>query len=204
MGEFWEQAFKDKQEMWGLEPAKSTVLVKDFFIEQGVTNILLPGIGYGRNAKPFIDNGISVTGIEISHTAIELAKKHFGNDLKIYQGSVTEMPFDKKMYEGIFCYGLIYLFDKGERQKLIQDCYNQLTENGFMVFTAITKQAVTYGQGTNIGKDRFEMFGGVKIFFYDNETIEEEFGKAGLFEISEVNENYPFHIIKCRKDKTLD
>lgn len=204
MGEFWEQAFKDKQEMWGLEPAKSTVLVKDFFIEQGVTNILLPGIGYGRNAKPFIDNGISVTGIEISHTAIELAKKHFGNDLKIYQGSVTEMPFDKKMYEGIFCYGLIYLFDKGERQKLIQDCYNQLTENGFMVFTAITKQAVTYGQGTNIGKDRFEMFGGVKIFFYDNETIEEEFGKAGLFEISEVNENYPFHIIKCRKYKTLD
>ncbi|WP_332736259.1 class I SAM-dependent methyltransferase [Flavihumibacter sp.] len=204
MGEFWEQAFKDKLEMWGLEPAKSTVLVKDYFIEQGVTNILLPGIGYGRNAKPFIDNGISVTGIEISHTAIELAKKHFGNDLKIYQGSVTEMPFDKKMYEGIFCYGLIYLFDKGERQKLIQDCYNQLTENGFMVFTAITKQAVTYGQGTNIGKDRFEMFGGVKIFFYDNETIEEEFGKAGLFEISEVNENYPFHIIKCRKDKTLD
>ena len=204
MGEFWEQAFKDKLEMWGLEPAKSTVLVKDYFIEQGVTNILLPGIGYGRNAKPFIDNGISVTGIEISHTAIELAKKHFGNDLKIYQGSVTEMPFDKKIYEGIFCYGLIYLFDKGERQKLIQDCYNQLTENGFMVFTAITKQAVTYGQGTNIGKDRFEMFGGVKIFFYDNETIEEEFGKAGLFEISEVNENYPFHIIKCRKYKTLD
>ena len=28
MTEFWEEAFKDKQEMWGLEPAKSTVLTK--------------------------------------------------------------------------------------------------------------------------------------------------------------------------------
>lgn len=89
-----------------------------------------------------------------------------------------------------------------QRAKLIQDCYNQLTENGFMVFTAITKQAVTYGQGTELSKDRFEMFGGVKIFFYDNETISEEFTNTGLFEVTEVTENYPFYLIKCKKNTT--
>lgn len=199
MTEFWEEAFKDKQEMWGLNPAKSTVLTKDFFVGQQVKNVLIPGIGYGRNAQIFKDSGMSVTGIEISETAIHLAQKHFGNEMKIYHGSVTEMPFDDKRYEGIFCYGLIYLLDREEREKLIQACYNQLTENGCMVFTAITKQAVTYGQGTRIGKDRFEMFGGVRIFFYDRETIEEEFGKSGLFEITEVMENYPFYLIKCKR-----
>ncbi len=200
MAEFWEEAFKDKQEMWGLEPAKSTIITKDFFVEQKVKNILIPGIGYGRNAQIFIDNGMSVTGIEISQTAIDLAQKHFKNNLIIYHGSVTEMPFDHKLYDGIYCYGLIYLLDKDERIKLIQDCYDQLTENGFMIFTAITKQAVTYGQGTMISKDRFEMFGGVQLFFYDNESIEEEFGNTGLFEITEVTENYPFHLIKCKKN----
>jgi SAM-dependent methyltransferase len=199
MTEFWEEAFKDKQEMWGLEPAKSTILTKDFFVEHKVKNVLIPGIGYGRNAQIFIDSGMSVTGIEISQTAIDLAKKHFGNTLKIYHGSVTEMPFDDKLYDGIFCYGLIYLLDKDERAKLIQDCFKQLTEDGFMVFTAITKGAQTYGQGTQISKDRFEMFGGVKIFFYDRETIEEEFGNTGLFEVTEVTENYPFYLIKCKK-----
>lgn len=200
MTEFWEEAFKNKQEMWGLNPAKSTVLTKDFFVEQKVKSVLIPGIGYGRNAQIFKDNAMTVTGIEISETAIELGKKHFGNEMKIYHGSVTDMPFDNNLYDGIYCYGLIYLLDKDNRAKLIQDCYNQLTENGFMVFTAITKQAVTYGQGTNIGRDRFEMFGGVKIFFYDIETIAEEFGKSGLFEITEVIENYPFHLIKCKKE----
>jgi SAM-dependent methyltransferase len=202
MTEFWEEAFKDKQEMWGLEPAKSTVLTKDFFVEHKVTNVLIPGIGYGRNAQIFMENGMTVAGIEISQTAINLAQKHFGSDLTIYHGSVTEMPFDDKLFDGIYCYGLIYLLDKDERNKLIQNCFSQLTENGFMVFTAITKDAQTYGQGTLISKDRFEMFGGVKIFFYDKETIEEEFGNAGLFEVTEVTENYPFHLIKCRKNKT--
>lgn len=199
MTEFWEEAFKNKSEMWGWEPAKSAVLTKDLFVENGVKNVLIPGIGYGRNAHIFRDNGMTVTGIEISQTAIDIAKKYFGSDLTLYHGSVTDMSFDNNLYDGIFCYGLIYLLDKAEREKLIHDYYNQLSENGIMVFAVITKEAKTYGQGTLIGKDRYEMFGGVKIFFYDQETIAEEFGKSGLFEITEVTENYPFYVIKCRK-----
>lgn len=197
---FWEEAFKEKQEMWGFKPAKSAILTKDFFIENKVKTVLIPGIGYGRNAQIFRETGMTVTGIEISQTAIDLGQKHFGNDLIIYHGSVTEMPFDNNLYDGIFCYGLIYLLSKAEREKLIEDCYNQLAENGCMVFTVITKEAKTYGQGTFISKDRFQMFGGVQLFFYDRETIKEEFGKVGLFEIIVVEENYPFYLIKCRKE----
>jgi SAM-dependent methyltransferase len=203
MTEFWEHAFREKQEMWGLEPAKSAVLASRIFKDKNVKNVLIPGIGYGRNAQIFRDNGIEVTGIEISETAIELARQRFSDTLKIYHGSVTDMPFDNMMYDGIFCYGLIYLLNKDERQKLIRDCYNQLSENGIMIFTAITKDAKTYGQGTMLEKDRFEMFGGVKIFFYDHETITEEFGRSGLLSISEVAENYPFYLITVEKENNL-
>src|SRR5690606_39055957 len=112
MTEFWEEVFKKKQEMWGFETAKSTVLACDFFIQQKVKNVLIPGIGYGRNAQIFMDNGMTVTGIEISKTAIDLAHKHFGNDLHIHHGSVTEMPFDDMQYDGIYCYALIHLLNK--------------------------------------------------------------------------------------------
>jgi len=197
--EFWEHAFKEKKEMWGFEPSNSAIQTKEFFLQNSIRNILIPGIGYGRNAQVFKDSGITVTGIEISETAINMAKKHFGSDTIIYHGSVTDMPFDKCKYEGIFCHGLIYLLAYNEREKVIQDCFNQLTENGYMIFTVISKQASTYGQGKLISNDRYEMFGGVSIFFYDHESIETEFGNFGLFEISEVSENYPFFLIKCRK-----
>lgn len=185
--------------MWGFEPAKSAILTKDLFVQQSAKNVLIPGIGYGRNAKVFMDSGMNVTGIEISKTAIEMARKHYGEDMVIHHGSVTDMPFDNNRYDGIFCYALIHLLDSSERAKLIRDCYNQLSENGHMVFTVISKEAQTYGQGTLISKDRYEMFGGVKMFFYDRESIHAEFDQAGLFEITEVTENYPFFLIKCRK-----
>ena len=197
--EFWESAFHEKQEMWGFEPSKSAILTKDFFVQESVKNILIPGIGYGRNAQPFIDSGIAVTGIEISKTAIEIAGKHYRADMMIHHGSVTDMPFDDNQYDGIFCYALIHLLDSSERAKLIRDCYHQLSGNGCMVFTVISKAAHTHGQGKFVSKDRYEMFGGVKMFFYDIESVRAEFGKAGLFEITEIIENYPFFIIKCRK-----
>ena len=198
--EFWESSFTQKQEMWGFEPSKSALLVKDFFMEKSLKNILIPGIGYGRNAHVFKDSGMSVTGIEISKTAIEMARKHYGADMTIYHGSVNDMPFDDLRYDGIFCYALIHLLDRLEREQLIQNCYNQLSENGYMAFTAISKEAHTFGQGKFISKDRYEIFDGVKMFFYDHESVQEEFGQAGLFEIAEVEENYPFYLIKCHKD----
>lgn len=197
--EFWESAFINKQEMWGFEPSKSAVLTKDFFVQKGVKNMLIPGIGYGRNAQIFREQGIVVTGIEISKTAIDMAQKHYGAAMTIYHGSVTDMPFDQLKYDGIFCYALIHLLDGSEREKLIQDCYNQLADGGYMVFTVISKEASTYGQGKLLGKDRYELFGGVNMFFYDKESINEEFGKTGLLEITEVTENYPFFLIKCKK-----
>lgn len=198
MTEFWEEAFKGKKEMWGLAPATSALQTAERFAKNGFKNILIPGIGYCRNAQPFRSMGMNVTGIEISETAIKLANEHYGES-KIYHGSVGDMPFDNHQYDGIFCYAVIHLLDETERRKLIADCYHQLAKNGIMIFTAITKQAQTFGQGTLISKDRYEQFGGVKMFFYDSESIEEEFGKFGLWEVKQVTENYPLHLIVCKK-----
>jgi 2-polyprenyl-3-methyl-5-hydroxy-6-metoxy-1,4-benzoquinol methylase len=197
--EFWESSFIEKQEMWGFEPSNSAILTKDFFVEKSIKNILIPGIGYGRNAQIFKENGIRVTGIEISKTAIEMAEKHYGNEMTIHHGSVTDMPFDQSRYDGIFCYALIHLLDSSERKKLILDCYNQLSENGYMVFTAISKEAQTYGKGRFLSEDRYEILEGVNMFFYDRTSIHTEFDEAGLFEILEITENFPFFVIKCKK-----
>lgn len=208
MAEFWETSFIENQMMWGYEPSDSAILTKDFFLEKKVKDILIPGIGYGRNAKIFTDNGINVTGIEISKTAIELARQNGGN-FNIIHGSVTDMPFDQKLYDGIFCYALIHLLNKHEREKFIKDCYNQLKPDGYMVFTTISKDAPMFGKGKQLGKDYFEIMEGVKMFFYDSDSIKQEFGNYGLIEVLEIvephknMENKPpfkFTMVKCQKN----
>jgi SAM-dependent methyltransferase len=206
--EFWESSFIEKQTMWGFEPTDSAIVTKDFFLEKNVEDILVPGIGYGRNAKVFIDHGIHVTGIEISQTAIDLARQN-GLDIHIFHGSVTDMPFDNKLYDGIFCHALIHLLNKRERDKFIQACYNQLKPNGYMVFTTVSKNAPMYGKGIQLDEDYFEIMEGVKMFFYDTDSIQQDFEKYGLVEFSEIiepnknMENKPpiqFMMIKCKKN----
>lgn len=189
--------------MWGDQPAASALLTKDFFVEKGVKDILIPGIGYGRNVRPFLAGGIAVSGIEISKTAIALSKKQGPSGLNIHHGSVSDMPFDDRQYDGIFCHALIHLLDHQERKKLIQDCHNQLRAGGYMVFTAITKDAPNFGQGERISKDRYEFHKGAQIFYYDRASVKAEFERFGLFEITEVNENQPMFLIKCQKEGRL-
>jgi SAM-dependent methyltransferase len=212
MPEFWESSFQDKQEMWGFEPADSAISTAELFKKLGLIEILIPGFGYGRNATVFLKNGCLVTGIEISKTAIELAKNHFDDSVKIYHGSVSDMPFDQKMYDGIFCYALIHLLDEKNRIKLITDCYNQLKPGGFMVFVAISKSTATYGEGTEISKDRFETPHGVRLFFYDSESVHSEFGDYGLIEVKEISEpaknveskpSQKFWYITCKKSENV-
>lgn len=208
MTEFWESSFIENQMMWGYESSDSAILTKDFFLEKKVKDILIPGIGYGRNAKVFIDNGINVTGIEISKTAIDLSRQK-GLNISIFHGSVTDMPFDNKLYDGIFCYALIHLLNNRERDKFIKDCYNQLKPNGYMIFTTISKEAPMFGKGKKLGKDYFEIMEGVKMFFYDSDSIKQEFGNYGLIEYPEIvephknMENKPpfiFIMVKCKKE----
>ena len=205
--EFWESSFIEKQMMWGFEPTDSAILIKDYFLEEKVKDILVPGIGYGRNAKVFIENGINVTGIEISETAIDLARQN-GLDINIFHGSVTDMPFDNKLYDGIFCHALLHLLNKHDRKKFIKDCYNQLKPNGYMIFTTVSKKAPMFGKGKQLDKDYFEIMEGVKMYFYDSDSIKQEFGKHGLVNFTEIDEpskdlkNKPsinFIVVKCKK-----
>ena len=207
MTEFWESSFIENQTMWGFEPTDSAIKTKDFFLEKDIKDILVPGMGYGRNAKVFIDHGIDVTGIEISKTAIDLARQN-GLDISIFHGSVTDMPFENKLYDGIFCHALIHLLNKSEREKFIKDCYDQLKPNGYMIFTTISKEAPMFGKGKQLDKDYFEIMEGVKMFFYDSNSVKQEFGDYGLIEISEIVEphknmdNKPpfkFIMLKCQK-----
>jgi SAM-dependent methyltransferase len=188
MTEVWDQTFRRQQLVWGREPTPSALLASECFAQRGVAHVLVPGAGYGRNARAFLARGMSVTGIEISAKAIELARSELHLDITMHHGSVTEMPFDDRQYDAVFCYGLIYLLDAAARAKLLRDCVRQLAPGGPMIFTVISKSFEMYGKGTELGEDWYEIHPGVKMFFYDDDSIRREFGSHGLVDIVPIEE----------------
>ena len=208
MSEFWDNMFQKIGTVWSFKPVDSAVYSCNLFFENGLKKILIPGVGFGRNAKPFVEKGMEVTGIEISETAIRLARE-LGLKIPIHHGSVAEMPFDDLVYDGIYCYALIHLLNKNERRQLLKNCYNQLREGGVMVFVVVSKgYTKLYENGKRISKDRFRMQNGLEVFFYGSESVKKEFGPFDLAEFREIEEpvkHMPteepmrFWMVVCRK-----
>lgn len=187
MSDFWEDKFQKIGLLWSFEPADSAIFARDLFAEKGFKSVLIPGVGYGRNAKTFIDNGFEVTGIEISETAIRLAREN-GLDFRIYHGPVKRMPYGKSSYDGIFCYALLHLLNQNDRRQFLKKCFDQLQPGGMMVFIVVSKENKLYGNGRPVSVDRFLIDKGLTVFFYDSATIEKEFSTYGLLEYCEIDE----------------
>ena len=188
VAEFWESVYKGNEKMWGANPTDNAYTALEILLKHNCANVLIPGFGYGRNARVFYERGFGVTGIEISKTAIERARSHFGPEVTIHHGSVAKMPFDAKKFQAIYCYSLIHLLEKAERIKLIEDCFAQLEPNGIMIFVALSTNDNRFGVGKEIEKNTFHSPHGLKLYFYDREAISQEFGSYNIIALNEINE----------------
>ncbi len=204
--QIWEQLFTSIETAWGFKPADSAVITASFFLRQYVKTVLIPGIGYGRNASPFLEKGMTVEGIELSKKAIELAKAHY--PISITHGDIRHMPFTKKQFDGIYYYSVLHLLHKFERQKFIATCYQHLPSKGWMVFVVIAKTSDLYGNGKRLSTDRYLLENGLAVFFYDKNTVQHEFKNYGLVSVHEIEEpmkhlnkktTLPCLIIKCQR-----
>jgi SAM-dependent methyltransferase len=191
MNEYWEYRFKNEGAMWKFEPSDSAITTLKLFKSERINNILIPGFGYGRNARLFVDDGFRVTGIEISASAIVLARDN-GLSCMIHHGSVTSMPFDRQKFDGVFCYATLHLLNKPERRKFLCACYDQLIKNGLMIFVVATTDNNLYGSGKYISRNRFEIAKGLKVYFYDSESVIKEFSDFGIIECNDIGEPVKF------------
>jgi SAM-dependent methyltransferase len=191
MGEYWESKFKTEGPLWDFLPADSALRTIEIFKSNDIKKILIPGFGYGRNGKLFIEKDFEITGIEISKSAIDIARVNNIN-CTIHHGSVTAMPFDNKIFDGIYCYALIHLLNKKERQIFLNSCFSQLRNDGLMVFIIASTKTSMYGMGKKLSKNRFKISDGLNVFFYDSLSIIKEFSPYGLIEHKEIEEPIKF------------
>jgi SAM-dependent methyltransferase len=207
MSEYWESRFRNEGAMWKYEPADSALFALELFNSEKINRILIPGFGYGRNARLFIDNGFRISGIEISESAINLAR-HSGIECTIHHGSVTAMPFDNEKYGGIYCYAMIHLLNRAERNFFLTSCYNQLLKDGLMLFTVASKANSLFGTGKYLSKDRYEIARGLRVYFYDSDSVLDEFSDFGLIDCKDIDEPVKFmedtepvklKLVICRK-----
>jgi SAM-dependent methyltransferase len=181
MNTFWEDRFREEGRIWGDTPSRTVAYAIGLFKSAGVHEVLVPGSGYGRNAVAFAQAGFSVTGIELSGTAVALAQQN-SHGVRYHAGSVLDMPFDDTMFDGIYCFNVLHLLRKDSRVTFLQRCREQLKTGGVMFFVVFSDTEPSYGKGRMVGENTFESKPGREVHYYSEEDLVSEFHKLEALE----------------------
>ncbi len=185
--EFWEKRFDDEGKVWGELPSKSAYQALELFRKYGVKSILVPGSGYGRNTRLFSSLGFTVTGIEISATACNLARQ-FDPKSEVHEGSVLDMSFVTGAFDAIYCFNTLHLFRENERRLFIQECLNKLGEPGLVFFTVFSEQEPSFGKAREVESNTYESRPGRPTHYFTEDDLREHFRDFNVIEAGIVHE----------------
>lgn len=173
---YWNKQFSDDSHIWGDQPSIATEIALSLFKKNIIKKLLIPGVGYGRNSKPFTASGFSVTGVEISPTACDLAKK-YDPLLNLIEGSIFDVKLSTGEYDAIFCFDVLHLFLEEDRTRFIKKCAEKISPNGFMFFTALSEKDEYFGTGNVVESNTFEVKQNKLIHFFTQSDLAESFNK---------------------------
>lgn len=185
--EYWERRFIKGGKIWGDRPSNTAFYALDLFKRHNLNKILVPGAGYGRNAKLFTDANLDVVGIEVSKSAINIAKK-FDPKTRFFHGSVLDMPFKDEKYDGIYCFNVLHLFLKNARILFLSKCYNQLKIGGFAFFVVFSDKERSFGKGKQVEKNTFESKPGRPVHYFSESDLRKHFRKFSVIETGTIED----------------
>ncbi|MDR2602463.1 MAG: methyltransferase domain-containing protein [Spirochaetaceae bacterium] len=171
MDNFWNERYINEQFIWGTKPSEFTVLCEKYLQKNKVKDILIMGIGYGRNGKYFTEKGYHVDGIEISEEAVKIGKT-FDPKINFIKGSILDLNIElDKRYDAVYCCDIMQLFPRIEQKIIIKNCIKNCKNNGIIIISCISNKDILYGRGKNIGENSFEIKEGHIMYFTNEEQI---------------------------------
>lgn len=188
MTEQWEKYYKNLDEIpEGIEKPRN--YVKRFaekLKEEGKTDILDLGCGFGRHLVYLAEQGFNIKGIDISQKAVEMTKKRLKEkklSAKVLQSDMKNLPFSDNEFDAVLAITVIGHATKPEIEQTIHEVYRVLRSGGIFYGNVPSKKDSRYRTGQEIDPGetyRTKEYGygrGMREThsFYTEEEIEELF-----------------------------
>jgi 2-polyprenyl-3-methyl-5-hydroxy-6-metoxy-1,4-benzoquinol methylase len=192
---YWNERYQKEGPIWGDSPSRVVWIAIQLFGVEGASQILIPGCGYGRLSSLFSMSGFAVTGVDISATAVEMAKKSDERGV-YYRSSALNMDFDGISYDAVFAFNLLHLMLESDRKALIKECSRKVKSGALMFFTVFSEKEEDFGKGAQVEENTFESRPGRPAHYFSEADLAAHFRdyevvEMGLFEESEDHGGKP-------------
>jgi len=195
---YWNAQFSKHHHVWGETPSNTAGIALSLFRERKVSQILIPGSGYGRNSKLFSASGFDVTGVEISDEACALARE-YDPATRLYNGSFLDDDFDQGPYQAIYCFNVLQLFLKPDRIRFVRKCAQLLTPRGLMFFTGISDQDASCGQGEEVEENTFAVQPDKNLHYFTEDDLKRHFEGFTVLEAGQLEDQVSHNLYGLKR-----
>lgn len=179
--DYWDARFRAEGRIWGTIPSTTAGHALSLFRDHGVTSVLVPGAGYGRNTRLFSGAGMTVIGIEISTVACDLARE-FDPESRFFNAPFLDMDFDTTIYDAVYCFNVLHLFPAEERRRIVRQCVDRLKPGGLLYFAVFSELEESYGKGRQTEPGSFETKPGRPVHYFTEADLKGHFPGTDILE----------------------
>ena len=89
----------------------------------------------------------------------------------------------------IYCFNVLHLFKESDRLKFLKNCYEILTDNGFLYFTVFSEREASFGKGKEIETNTFESKVGRPVHYFTEDDLKSHFRDFYILKIGIIEES---------------
>ncbi len=174
----WEKEYKLKGKLWR---GVSTSFDFNSVLPQRA-KVLELGCGDGKTLAALVnaDSNFKVTGIDISPTAVQLAKEKIGSKAKLIVGNVCDLPFKANYFDAVIA---IHVFDhltNNKRKKAVKEAKRVLKKKGLFLFEGFSTADFRFGKGIEVEANTFRRANNVWYHYFSVDEAKKLFGELKL------------------------
>lgn len=181
MRDYWNGRFAAEREIWGDAPSATAGRALEVFRARGAASVLVPGSGYGRNSRLFSSAGLTVTGIEIADEAVAIARRYDPRS-EFICASFLDAPLAAESFDAIYCFNVLHLFRRREREGFLAKCLAVLRPGGVACFAVFSESEKSFGKGAEVEENTFESKPGRPVHYFGEDDLREHFAAFTVLE----------------------
>lgn len=173
----WDEVFSKEPAFFGEDPSGFAQVSLDLFRKEGVRSVLELGCGQGRDTFLFARNGLEVTALDYSETAISAVREkaeiaELSSRVRAQTHNVKEpLPFPDDSFDACFSHMLLCMeLSTAEIAFILRETHRILKAGGLAVYSVRSNFDKHYRIGTHLGEDIYEI-GGFVVHFFTEEKI---------------------------------
>jgi ubiquinone/menaquinone biosynthesis C-methylase UbiE len=133
--------YRSEEELWWYKGLRQIMLreLKKYLKKED--QVLDAGCGTGKNMEVLLNEGYTVTGVDLSEDAIKYCLQR---GLKsVSQGDISQLDFYDNTFNALICMDVLGLVDgEGERKAVLKEFYRVLNRDGIFIINSAALEAL--------------------------------------------------------------